>query len=322
MKNILLTTNLKERQKLAVKPAFTQTLINLAKKDKRIVVLDADLQKCSGTKPFMCKFPKRHFQVAVAEQNLIGIASGMALVGQIPFACTFANFLTKRALDQVSISVAYNQANVKLCGEYAGMTTAKNGGTHCSVEDIAIMRAMPNMRIITPADTIELEQMIRFAVKNKGPIYIRKIRGLMPQLFAKSYRFKFGKAVEMKKGGDLTIIACGVMVYYALLAAKKLEKDNIKARVINMSTIKPLDQAITLKAAKETRKIITLENHSVLGGLGGAVSELLSEKYPCLVKRIGIPDQFGKTADFEWQLKYFKIDPDSIVNIAKKMVKK
>jgi len=321
MSKEFLTTPLDKRKILPVKPAFAEILIKLAKKNKNIVVLDADLQRCSGTEPFMKKFPNRHFQMGISEQNMVSVAAGLALAGKIPFANTFANFLTKRACDQVSVSVAYNQANVKLCGDYAGMSTAKNGGTHCSVEDVAIIRAMPHMVVIAPADTIELQKAVEAAVKYKGPVYIRKVRGPMPQIFTKNYRFKIGRSVELMKGNDITIISYGAMTYYALIAGEKLKKKKIKARVINMSTIKPIDKKAILKAAKETKAIITIENHSIYGGIGGAVSEVVGENYPCLVKKIGIPDEFGETATFEWQLKYFDITSERIVRIAQKILK-
>jgi len=322
MSKEFLTTPLDKRKILPVKPAFAEILIKLAKKNKNIVVLDADLQRCSGTRPFMERFPNRHFQLAISEQNMISIAAGLALVGKIPFANTFANFLTKRACDQVSISVAFNRANVKLCGDYAGMTTAKNGGSHCSVEDIAIMRSMPNMVVLVPADTIELQKAIKAAVKYKGPVYIRKVKGTMPQIFTRDYRFKIGRSVELMKGNDLTIISCGIMTYYALIAGEKLKKRKINARVINMSTIKPIDKRAILKAAKETKGIITIENHSIYGGLGSAVSEVIGETCPCLVKKIGIPDKFGETATFKWQLEYFKITSERIVQLAQKILRK
>ncbi len=317
----ILITPVEKREILPVKPAFVKALIELGKKNKKIVVLDADLQHSSGTAPFMKKFPKRHFQMAVAEQNMVGVAAGLALTGKIPFVNTFANFLTKRACDQVSVSVAYNQANVKLCADYAALSTAKNGGTHCSVEDIAIMRAMPNMVVLAPADTIELQKAVKAAANYQGPVYIRKVRGPMPQIFTNNYRFKIGKSIQLTRGKDITIISCGAMTYYALLAAQELEKKKIKVRVINMSTIKPIDKAAIIKAAKETKGIVTVENHSIYGGLGSAVSEVTAETCPCLVKKIGIPDKFGETATFEWQLKYFGLDVKDIVRAARKILK-
>lgn len=317
---MILKTPLEKRNLGNVKEAYVQMLIGLAKRNRDIVVLDADLARCAGTKPFIKAFPTRHFQMAVSEQNTVGVAAGLALAGKIPFASSFANFLSKRACDQASVSVAVNQTNVKLCGTYGGITTAYNGATHCAVEDIAIFRSMPNMVVIVPADTIELREAIKVITKYKGPVYLRMVRGPMPQIFSPNYQFKIGKSVELVKGKDVTIISYGVMTYYCLLAAEQLRKKGIKVRVINMSTIKPLDKSAVIKAAKETKGIVTVENHSIYGGLGSAVAEIVAGLgLKTKVKIMGLADKFGETASLDWQLNYFGLSPAHIVRAVEKV---
>ena len=301
---------------------FGKTLVELGEKNENIVVLEADLMKCSGSRYFMERFPERHFQVGIAEQNMMAIAAGLALSGKIPFASTFANFATKRACDQVSISIAYNKANVKICGDYAGFTSAKNGGTHSSVQDIAIMRSMPNMTVIAPADLTELEKAIKAIVEFDGPVYLRKVKDPMPEIYGENYKFKIGKADVLRYGSDVTLISTGIMTGYALSAADELKEDGIEAKVVNMSTIKPLDTEEVLKSAEETKAIVTVENHNILGGLGSAVAEVLAENNPTILKRVGIKDKFGETATFDWLREHNNMDTSDIVQAAKYVVEK
>jgi transketolase len=287
---------------ISVQEVYGQTLVEMGEKNERIVVVEADMMKASGSHPFANRFPERHFQVGVAEQNLIGVAAGLAASGFIPFASSFANFISKRCCDQVSISVAYNKFNVKICGSYAGLTTAKNGGTHISVEDIAIYRCMPNMVVIVPGDTVELAQSMHVMADYEGPVYLRMARGPMPRIFGDDHIFVMGRGYLLKDGNDATIISTGVMTYESIRAIPKLKEEGINVRHVHLPTIKPLDEELILKAAKETGAIVTVENHSILGGLGGAVAELLSENFPVLLKRVGIRDKFGETATFEWLL--------------------
>ena len=299
-------------EELSVAEAYGRTLGELGEENDDIVVLEADLMKASGTGVFQNKFPDRLFQIGVAEQNMIGIAAGLAVEGKIPFASTFAVFATKRACDQVSISVAYPRLNVKVVGTYCGLSVAY-GATHQSVQDIAIMRAMPNMVVLAPADTIELSKAIREIADYDGPVYLRTVRGTMPRVFDDSYEFKIGKASVLADGDVATIISTGVMTSKAIEAANILKSEGIKVRVINMPTIKPIDEEAIIDAARDTGLIVTVENHSIIGGLGSAVCEVTSKSCPVAVQRVGINDKFGYTGPFEWSLKHFEFDVSDIV---------
>ena len=304
------------REELAVAEAYGKTLVELGEENEDIVVLEADLMKASGTKVFQERFPDRLFQVGVAEQNMTGIAAGLAASGKIPFANTFAVFATKRACDQVSISVAYPRLNVKIGGTYSGLSVAY-GATHQSVEDIAIMRSMPNMVVIAPADTIELSKAVREIARYDGPVYLRMVRGKMPRIFDDGHKFKIGKASILRDGGAATIISTGVMTSKAINAADILKSEGIKVRVINMPTIKPIDEEAIVNAARDTGAIVTVENHNVIGGLGSAVCEVVCKNCCVPVRRVGINDKFGYTGPFDWSLKYFKFDVPDIVNAVK-----
>ena len=300
-------------EELSVAGAYGKTLVELGEENDNIVVLEADLMKASGTKVFQDKFPDRLFQIGVAEQNMIGVAAGLAVEGKIPFASTFAVFATKRACDQVSVSVAYPRLNVKVVGTYCGLSVAY-GATHQSVQDIAIMRAMPNMVVIAPADTIELAKAIRVIADYNGPVYLRTVRGTMPRIFDDSHEFEIGKASVLADGDAATIISTGVMTSKAISAANILKSEGIKVRVINMPTIKPIDEQAIIDAVRDTGLIVTVENHSVIGGLGSAVCEVTARRCPAVVRRVGIDDKFGFTGPFEWSLKHFKFDVPDIIN--------
>jgi len=307
---------------VSVRETFGQTLKELAKNDERIVVLDADLMKVSGTKPFLDRFPERHFQVGIAEANMVGIAAGMAALGKVPFVSTFANFAARKACDQAAISVAYNRFNVKICGDYAGLTAEKNGATHISVEDIAIYRSMPNMTVIVPGDCTELKKVLQVITEYDGPVYLRKPQGPLYKIFDDDYKFEIGKAVTLEEGSDITLITTGITTWEGKKACEILKPRGISIRHIHMPTIKPLDKEVIVKAARETGAIITVENHSRLGGLGSAITEVVCDYHPAPVVRLGIDDAFGETATLEWLMAKFGIDTEHIITQVESVLKR
>jgi len=300
---------------------YSKTLVELASANSDIFVLEADLMKASGSKVFKDKFPDRHINIGIAEQNLVGVSAGLAAMGRIPFAFAMANFMSQRAADQVTISAAYNNFNVKLVGGYAGLSQEKNGGTHISIMDMAIMRNLPNMKVIVPSDLREVSQVLKFAAGDTGPSYIRLSRCLPENLFGSSYDFVPLKAYQVGNGTDLTIISTGITTCIALEAASLLESNGIASRVLHMPTIKPADKDSIVRCAKQTNAIITIEDHSICGGLGGMVAEIISEHYPARLYRIGFDDSFGITADLEYQLKHFGISVENIIDKSKKILK-
>ena len=281
--------------KIATREAYGKALVKLGKINDDVVVLDADLSKSTKTNDFYKAYPDRFFNMGIAEQNLVGAACGFAAAGKIPFASTFAMFATGRAFEIIRNSACYPKLNVKICATHAGITVGEDGGSHQSVEDISLMRSIPNMTVLVPADGVEAEKMIFAAAEYNGPMYVRLGRSAVPTLFDENYNFEIGKGVVLKEGNDATIIACGMMVNEALIAADMLKEENINVRVINMSTIKPIDTELIIKAAKETKAIVTAEEHSIIGGLGSAVSEVVSENCPTIVKKVGINDCFGES---------------------------
>ena len=281
--------------KIATREAYGKALVKLGKINDDVVVLDADLSKSTKTNDFCKAYPNRFFNMGIAEQNLVGAACGFAAAGKIPFASTFAMFATGRAFEVIRNSACYPKLNVKICATHAGITVGEDGGSHQSVEDISLMRSIPNMTVLVPADGVEAEKMIFAAAEFNGPMYVRLGRSAVPTLFDEDYNFEIGKGVVLKEGNDATIIACGMMVNEAILAADMLKEENINVRVINMSTIKPIDTELIIKAAKETKAIVTAEEHSIIGGLGSAVSEVVSENCPTIVKKVGINDCFGES---------------------------
>ena len=289
-------------EKKSTRVAYGEALVKLGKMNEDIVVLEADLSKSTMTAYFKKEFPERHINVGIAEADMIGTAAGIATTGKIPFASTFAHFAAGRAFDQVRNSVAYPQLNVKICPTHAGVSLGEDGGSHQSVEDVALMRAIPGMVVLSPADAVETEKMVFAVAEYEGPVYVRLGRLNIPVLFDENYKFEIGKAATLREGNDVAILATGLMVSEALEAAKLLEEKGVKARVVNVSTIKPLDTETVLKAAKECKFIVTSEEHSVIGGLGSAVSEYLSEVHPAKVVKHGIQDVFGQSADGETML--------------------
>lgn len=305
-----------------LREAYGLSLVKLAKKEKRIVVLDADVARPTGIHIFAEKFPERFFEMGVAEQNMIGVAAGLASCGFIPFPTTLGVFASKRAHDQVSICVAYSNLNVKVVGSYSGLTSFDAGATHQAIDDIASMRAMPNMTIVVPADAIEVEKAVFAIAKKPGPVYLRIAKYKPPMIFNRDYQFRLGQAVVLREGLDITLIGTGIMTSKCLRAAVLLQKDKIEATVLHVHTIKPIDAPKIIEAAKKTRVVVTAENHSIIGGLGSAVSEVLGENEPCIIQRIGIKDSFGESAEDEESLfKKYGLTTGDIVEISKKVLR-
>jgi len=307
---------------IATRDAYGEVLVELGAENENIVVLDADLSGSTKTSGFAKKYPERFFNMGIAEANMIGTAAGLAAAGKIPFASTFAIFAVGRAWEQVRQSVAYPKANVKIVATHSGITVGEDGGSHQSVEDIAIMRAVPNMTVIVPADGVETRLAIRAAAAYKGPVYVRLGRNKVPTIFAADHRFAIGKGSLMRDGSDLTFIGTGLMTAQALAAAELLQEQGISARVLHIGTVKPLDEELIIDAARETGAVVTVEEHSIIGGLGGAVAELLAEKCPAPLKRVGIKDRFGLSGKAEELLKYFGLMPGDLVEAAKEVLLK
>ena len=305
---------------IATRDAYGEALAELGAENGNIVALDADLSGSTKTGVFAKKFPERFFNMGIAEANMVGTAAGLAAAGKIPFVSTFAIFAVGRAWEQMRQSVAYPKANVKIVATHGGVTVGEDGGSHQSVEDIAIVRAVPNMTVIVPADGPETKAAIRAAAAYKGPVYIRLGRNKVKTIFDENYRFEIGKGCEMSAGSDLTFITTGLMTAQALAAASMLQNEGISARVIHIATIKPLDGEIILQAARETGAIVTAEEHSVVGGLGGAVAEFLGEHHPVPIKRVGIRDRFGTSGKAEELLKYFGLMPEDLVEAAREVL--
>ncbi len=300
---------------------FGHSLAEQGARHPNLVVLDADLQRATESDLFQAQFPERYFDVGIAEANMVGIAAGLALSGKIAFCGTFATFITQRVCDQIAVSVAYCRANVKLCGIEAGLASGRNGASHQAMLDLAIMRAMPNMTVLVPGDAVETSAIIEYLMEHPGPAYMRVPRGKTPVLLDPDrYRFQAGQAALMREGHDVSIIACGIMLERALQAATELTAEGISARVINMSSIKPLDEGAILQAASETGCIVTAENHNVLGGLGGAVAEAVSSRCPVPVFRVGIRDVFGEVGTPEWLSERYGIGARHIVEAARQAV--
>jgi transketolase len=278
----------------SVREAFGRTLVEIAHRDERIVVLDADLASSTKVTYFQKEFPQRFFQVGIAEQNMTGIAAGLALMGRIPFTSTFAVFASRRACDQVAMLVAHPRLPVKIIGAYSGILSGNNGATHQAVEDVAIMRAIPNMVVVDPADAVEMSQAVEAIVEYEGPAYLRLSRDEWPIVVPPGYSFELGKAVLLRPGQTVTLVCSGAMASLCLKAADVLEARGVSAEVLHMPTIKPLDVDSLISTAKKTKCVVTVENHSIIGGLGGAVTEALSEYCPVPVKRVGLQDTYGE----------------------------
>lgn len=301
--------------------SFGESLIELAEKYPELRVFDADVCASTQTKFFRDSYPDRFYQMGIAESNMVGAAAGMATTGLIPFVSTFAVFLAKRAIDQIRVSVAYPALNVKLNGAYGGLPTGKAGATHSSVQDIAVMRCMPNMTVLVPGDPLETKLAVELAIKTPGPVYLRTVRCAVPVIFDKSHKLELGKAVILHEGNDAALISTGMMTPKALSAVETLSKEGIKVRLLHMPSIKPIDEDAIVKASEECGKIVTIENHSVLGGLGGAVAETVSSKSNCPVHRMGFPDIFMESGDDETIFSKLEMNTEDIINKIKKIVR-
>ena len=307
-------------EKKATREAYGDTLVELGATCKNLVVLDADLAEATKTCKFKAAYPERFFDCGIAEGNMISVAAGLAASGMIPFASSFAMFASGRAFEQVRNTIGYPHLNVKIGATHAGITVGEDGATHQCNEDIALMRTIPGMTIINPADCVEAAAAIKAAVELKGPVYMRFGRYAVPTFNSADYKFELGKGVELCDGKDVSIIATGLMVGMALEAKKLLEAEGISARVINIHTIKPIDADIIAKAAKETGAIVTAEEHNVIGGLGSAVAEVLCEKCPVPMLRVGVEDKFGKSGQVPELLEEYGLTPENIAKKAKEAI--
>ena len=307
-------------EKIATREAYGSALAEFGAKYENIVVFDADLAEATKTIKFKKAFPERFFDCGIAEGNMMSVAAGVASTGKIPFVSSFAMFSAGRAFEQVRNSVGYPHLNVKIGATHAGISVGEDGATHQCLEDIALMRSIPGMTIINPADATEARLAVEAAIKFNGPVYMRFGRLAIPVIFDESYNFEIGKGVKLLDGTDVTVIATGLMVHEALAAAELLKNEGISARVINIATIKPLDNEIVLNAAKETGAIVTAEEHNVIGGLGSAVCELLSEKYPTAVLRVGTNDMFGRSGKVPPLLEMYGLTAANIVAKAKEAI--
>ncbi len=309
-------------EKIAIRDAVVDSLIEIAKDNGKVIVLDADLAGPTRVDRFEKRYPDRFYQMGIAEQNMIGVAAGMATFGYIPFTSTFACFATKRACDQIRVSVAQPRLNVKIMGAYAGFFTGKTGATHQSIQDVAIMRSMPNMTVVEPCDAVEARKIITSVAKYDGPVYIRITRDPVPVIFDNTYSFQIGKAVEIKKGKDVLLISSGYMVHTTLELAENLEKEGIGAGVVNVSSLKPFDSELVCQLAADVKGIVTIENHNIIGGLGSAVAEALAENCPRYQKRIGVRDTFGESGSNEDLARKYGLDKNTIMTEIKIFLKR
>ena len=309
-------------KKIATRESYGRTLVELGKENDKIVVLDADLAESTKTGVFKKAFPERHFDCGIAEADMIGIAAGLAAAGMVPFASSFAMFAAGRAFEQIRNSVGYPHLNVKICATHAGVSVGEDGATHQCNEDLALMRTIPGMTVMCPADDVEARAMVKAAYHMEGPCYMRFGRAATPVFHQEGYHFEIGKGEVLREGKDIAIIANGILVPEAIEAGKQLAEEGIDAMIINMATIKPLDEALVLEAAKKCGKVITVEEHNIIGGLGEAVCSLLSEKLPTPVKRIGVNDVFGHSGPAAALLKQFGLSAENIVAQAKAMLNK
>ena len=302
-----------KEEKKATRASYGEKLVELGEKHNDIVVLDADLATATKTIGFAKLFPNRFFDMGIAEANMIGTAAGFSTCGKVPFVSTFAMFAAGRSYDQIRNSVCYPNLNVKICSTHAGITVGEDGATHQMIEDLALMRVIPNMTVISPSDDVETKWAIEEAYKIKGPVYVRLSRLATQVIYEENQKFELGKMVQIGDGTDATIFATGDVVCEAIKAKEELEKQGVWVRVIDVHTIKPLDKEMIIKCAKETKKLISLEDHNIIGGLGSAISEVLTENYPQKLERMGIKDTFGKSGKAEELIKYYKLDSKSII---------
>jgi transketolase len=301
---------------------YANALVEIGKARTDVVVLDGDLSSSTRTVEFAKKFPERFFNVGIAEQNLMGTAAGLAVSGKTVFASTFAVFATGRCWDQVRQSIAYSNANVKIVATHAGITVGGDGASHQALEDIALMRTLPNMTVIVPADGIETYKAVKAAAEHHGPCYIRMGRSDVPMVTAMESPFNIGKATILREGKDVSLIACVQMVAVCMDAAEELEKNGISAEVINMSTIKPLDEAAVIRSAKKTGCVVTAEEHSIKSGLGSAVATILSEHRPAPMRLVGTPDCFGESGESDDLMRRYGLTAERIISSAEEVIRR
>jgi len=306
----------------ATRDGYGEALVELGKKNPRVVVLGADLTDSTRTGWFAEKFPDRFFEIGIAEQDMLNTAAGLSLTGKIPFVSTYGVFVSGRAWEQIRTTICYANLNVKIGGAHGGVSVGPDGATHQALEEIALMRVLPNMKVIVPCDAIETYKATMKAAELKGPVYIRFGREKIPVITKKDTPFQLGKAATFREGKDVSLIACGYMVYEALKAADELEKKKISAKVINLHTVKPIDKEAIVKAAKETGAIVTCEEHQIMGGFGSAVAEVVVENYPVPMKFIGIQDRFGESGTPEELIKEFNLDSSDIIKAVEEVLKR
>ncbi len=306
-----------KEEKKATRQSYGETLEKIGEKYKDIVVLDADLSSATKTINFAKKFPERFFDIGIAEADMMSTSAGFATTGKVPYVSTFAVFAVGRGYDQIRNSICYPNLNVKICSTHAGITVGEDGATHQMLEDISIMRTLPNMKVLSPADDTQTRWAIEEAYKQKGPVYVRLSRLARPIIYDENQKFEFGKMIQIGEGTEATIFATGDILVEAIKAKEELEKQGINIRVVDVHTIKPIDEEMIIKCAKETKRLISVEDHSIIGGLGSAISEVLTSKYPAKLERIGIKDEFGRSGKAEELIKYYKLDAESIIEMFK-----
>lgn len=306
-------------KKIATRQSYGEALKEIGMQNKDIVVLDADLSTATKTQIFAKEFPNRFFDIGIAEQDMISTAAGFATCGKIPYASTFAAFAAGRAYDQIRNSVCYPNLNVKICATHSGVTVGEDGASHQMIEDISMMRTLPNMQVFSPSDDIQTKFIIKEISKIDSPCYVRLSRLATPVIYSENEKFELGKAKQIGSGEDATIFATGVCVAESLKAKEELEKKGIFVRVVDIHTIKPIDKETIIKCAKETKNIITVEDHNIIGGLGSAICEVLSEEYPTKVTRLGIKDTFGKSGNAIQLMRHFEIDAQAIISAIEEM---
>lgn len=314
--------NIDKNATQSIRKAFGNTLAQVGELNPHVVVLDADLSCSTQTKIFADKFPERFFNCGIAEQNMIATAAGLATQGKIPFASTFAMFATGRTYDQIRNGVCYSNLDVKIVGTHGGITVGEDGATHQALEDVALMREIPHMTVIVPADAKECEEVVKYASLHHGPMYIRLSRCNVPDIFDDSYHFNIHKAVTVEDGNDVTVFTNGELLAECILAAHSLKKDGISARVVHVPVVKPIDKVTIIECAKQTKFLVTVENHSTTGGLGSAVCEVVCGNCPTKVYRIGIHDEFGQSGKSAELVEYYGLDSKALVKRIKSMYKK
>ena len=304
-----------ETRKIATRQSYGEALAELGEKNENVVVFDSDLSGATKTSIFAKKFPERFFDMGIAEQDMMSTAAGMSTFGKIPYASTFAVFAAGRAYDQIRNSICYPKMNVKICATHSGVTVGEDGATHQMLEDLGLMRGLPNMTVLCTSDDTETRWAIEEISKIQGPVYVRLCRLATPVIYDENQKFEIGKAIQIGEGTDATIFATGVVVSEAIKAKEELEKQGINIRVVDVHTIKPIDKEMIVKCAKETKKLISIEDHSIINGLGTAIADVLTEEYPCKLIKLGVKDEFGRSGKAAELLEYYGLTTKNIVEV-------